>query len=85
MASDIMMSFCGVLKTQRFLASCGSTMAEAPSEIIGVWASATASIMASELGVVLEPITTSTLLSAISFLVLLTAAVVSRRRRARCS
>jgi hypothetical protein len=56
MASDIMMSFCGVLKTQRFLASTGSTMrAEAAIEIIGVWFSATTSIIASELGVTVEP------------------------------
>ena len=38
-ASDIMMSFCGVLKTQRRLASTGSTIvAEAAIEIIGVCA-----------------------------------------------
>ena len=78
MASAIMMSFCGVLKTQRFLASCGSMMAaEAPSEIIGVWLSATGSIMASEFGVMLEPMITSTLFSAISLRVLVTACVVS--------
>ena len=78
MASAIMMSFCGVLKTQRFLASCGSMMAaEAPSEIIGVCASATASIMASEFGVVDEPRMMSTLFSEISLRALLTALVVS--------
>jgi len=78
MASDIMMSFCGVLKTQRRLASMGSTMrAEAAIEIIGVPASATASIMASELGVVVEPRMTSTLSSVISLRVLATALVVS--------
>ena len=78
MASDIMMSFCGVLKTQRRLASCGSTMrADAAIEIIGVWFSATTSIIASEFGVVVEPMITSTLLSVISLRVLLTAAVVS--------
>ena len=77
-ASDIWMSFCGVLKTQRFLASCGSTMrAEAAIEIIGVCASETASIIASEFGVVVEPRMMSTLCSAISLRALATAAVVS--------
>ena len=77
MASAIMMSFCGVLNTQRFLASCGSMMAaEAPSEIIGVLPSATASIMASEAGVVDEPKMTSTF-SDISLRALVTAPVVS--------
>ena len=48
-----MMSFCGVLKTHFRLASTGSTMrAEAAIEIIGVCASATTSIIASEFGVV---------------------------------
>lgn len=78
MAKDIMMSFCGVLKTHFFLSSMGSTMrAEAAMEIIGVLASDTTSIMASELGVVLEPRITSTLLSLMSFRVFPTAAVVS--------
>ena len=74
-----MMSFCGVLKTQRFLPpSCGSMMmAEAPSEIIGVCDSAMTSIMASEAGVVDEPMMTSTLCSETSLRVLVTAAVVS--------
>ena len=77
-AIDIMMSFCGVLKTQRFLASWGSTMrADAAIEIIGVRASATTSIMASEFGVMVEPSITSTLCSLISLRVLVTAAVVS--------
>ena len=77
-AMDIMMSFWGVLKTQRFLASCGSTIrAEAAIEIMGVWASATTSIMARELGVMVEPRMMSTLCSEISLRVLLTAAVVS--------
>ena len=77
-ASDIMMSFCGVLKTHRFLASWGSTMrAEAAMEIMGVCDSAATSIMASELGVVVEPIIKSTLCSLINFRVLVTAAVVS--------
>ncbi len=77
-ASDIMMSFCGVLKTQRRFASIGSTMrADAAIEIIGVCASATTSIIASEFGVVVEPSTMSTLFSVISLRVLLTALVVS--------
>jgi hypothetical protein len=77
-ACDIMMSFCGVLKTQAFLASSGSTiLAEAAIEIIGTLASETTSIMASELGVMVEPRTTSTLFSVISLRVLVTAAVVS--------
>ena len=78
MASDIMMSFCGVLNTQRFLASTGSTMrAEAAIEIIGVCASEMTSIIASEFGVVVEPRMMSTLFSLISLRVLATAAVVS--------
>ena len=78
MASDIMMSFCGVLKTHFCFASTGSTMrAEAAIEIIGVCASATTSIIASEFGEVDEPRTMSTLFSVMSFLVLATAAVVS--------
>ena len=77
-ASDIMMSFCGVLKIQRRLASTGSTIvAEAAIEIIGVCDSAATSIIASEFGVVVEPSTMSTLLSVMSFLVLATAVVVS--------
>ena len=73
-----MMSFCGVLKAQRFLPSCGSMMAaEAPSEIMGVCASATTSIMASDVGVVDEPMMTSTLRSVISLRVLVTVWVVS--------
>ncbi len=78
MASAIMMSFCGVLKTHRFFASIGSTMrAEAAIEIIGTCASDTASIIASEFGVTVEPTTTSTLCSVISLRVLATAVVVS--------
>ena len=46
-------------------------------EIMGVFDSVTASIMASELGVVVEPSTMSTLFSEISLRVLVTAAVVS--------
>ena len=77
-ASDIMMSFCGVLKTHLRLASTGSTMrAEAAIEIIGVCDSEATSIIASEFGVVVEPSTTSTLFSVISLRVLATAVVVS--------
>ena len=78
MASDIMMSFCGVLKTHLRLASIGSTMrAEAAIEIIGVSASAATSIMPSEAGVTVEPRMMSTLCSARNLRALLTAAVVS--------
>jgi hypothetical protein len=77
-ACAIIASFCGVLKTQRRLGSMGSTIrAEAAREIIGVCASDTTSIIASELGVMLEPITTSTLCSLISLRVFDTAVVVS--------
>ncbi len=76
--SAICWSFCGVLKTQRFLASTGSTMRlDAAIAIIGVSASATTSIIASEFGVMVEPTTTSTLSSVISLRVFLTAVVVS--------
>ena len=51
--------------------------AEAPSVIMGVLLSATTSIMARELGVVLEPTMMSALLSLMSLRVLETAAVVS--------
>ena len=47
------------------------------SEIAGVSPSANTSIIASELGVVVEPMIASTLLSPISFLVFCTAVVVS--------
>ena len=77
-ARAIMMSFCGVLKTQRRLASMGSTMrAEAAIEIMGVPDSDTASIIASEFGVTVEPMMRSTLFSVISLRVLATAVVVS--------
>ncbi len=60
------------------MASIGSTMrAEAATEIIGTLASLTTSIMASEVGVVDEPSTMSTLFSVMSLRVLATAAVVS--------
>ena len=77
-ASDIMMSFCGVLKIHLRLASTGSTIVdEAAIEIIGVCDSAATSIIASEFGVVVEPSRMSTLLSVMSFLALATAVVVS--------
>ena len=77
-ASDIMMSFCGVLKIHLRLASTGSTIAaDAAIEIIGVCDSEATSIIASEFGVVVEPSRTSTLLSVTSFLALATAVVVS--------
>jgi hypothetical protein len=52
-------------------------LADAAMAIIGVPASATTSIIASELGDVVEPMTTSTRFSAISLRVFLTAVVVS--------
>ena len=77
-ASAIRLSFCGVLNTHLRCASIGSiSRAEAASEIIGTFFSAATSIMASEAGVVLEPITASTLFSSISLRVLATALVVS--------
>ena len=51
--------------------------AEAAIEIIGVSASAVTSIIASEFGVTVEPITMSTLSSEISLRMFLTAVVVS--------
>ena len=51
--------------------------ADAASEIIGVSASATTSRIARELGVTVDPTTTSTLFSLINFRVFLTASVVS--------
>ena len=78
MASDIMMSFCGVLKTQRRLASCGSiTRDEAASEMVGVCPSLTTSSMARALGVVLLPRIRSTLCSVIRRRALAVALVVS--------
>ncbi len=76
--SAICWSFCGVLKTQRRLASTGSTMRlDAAIEIIGVSLSAATSIIASEFGVMVEPTMTSTLSSVISLRAFLTAVVVS--------
>lgn len=51
--------------------------ADAAIEIMGTCASATTSIMANELGVMVEPMTMSTLFSLMSLRVLVTAAVVS--------
>ena len=77
-ASDIWMSFCGVLNTQWRFASIGSTiLADAAIEIIGTCASLTTSIIASEFGMTVEPTITSALSSVISLRVLLTALVVS--------
>src|SRR5438128_2645673 len=78
MASAINASFCGVLNIQRVFGLVGSTIrAEAAIEIIGVSASAATSIIASELGVIVEPTITSILSSAISLRVFVTALVVS--------
>ncbi|MNT45896.1 hypothetical protein D3C72_1825080 [compost metagenome] len=78
MAPAISPSFWGVLKTHFFLSSIGSMIfAEAARVIMGVLPSATTSIIASELGVMLEPMMMSALLSLISLRVLETAAVVS--------
>src|SRR5574342_647187 len=77
-AAAMSRSFCGVLKTQRFLASTGSMMrTPAASEIMGVPVSAATSIMASELGTVLEPTSTSTLFSLTSLRAFFTALVLS--------
>ena len=77
-ASAISESFCGVLNTHLVFASAGLMIsADAAREIIGTSASATTSRMASEFGVTVEPMTTSTLSSVISLRVFLTASVVS--------
>ena len=77
-ASAIITSVCGVLNDQAFLASTGSMMrTDDASEMTGVSASANTSIIASELGVVVEPMIASTLLSLISLRVFCTALVVS--------
>ena len=77
-ASAMSESFCGVLNTQRVFGSVGAMMsAEAAIEIIGTSASATTSRIASELGVTVEPMMTSTLSSLISLRVFFTASVVS--------
>jgi len=61
MADAIIASVWGVLKTQWRLASTGSMIFDDDaSEIIGVWPSATTSIMASEFGVIDEPMIAST-------------------------
>ena len=77
-ASAISASFCGVLNTQRVLGSVGLMIAaDAASEIIGVLVSAATSRIASELGVVDEPMITSTLSSVTSLRAFVTAFVVS--------
>ena len=77
-ASAISESLCGVLNTHFTLGLAGSTIRpEAAIAIIGVSASATMSIIASELGVTVEPTITSTLSSLRSLRVLVTALVVS--------
>ena len=71
-------SFCVVLNTQRFLASIGSTTADVPTvAIIGTFASAITSRIASAFGVVEGPISASILFSCTSFLMFCTARVVS--------
>src|ERR1035441_10203051 len=78
MASTIIVSVCGVLNIHAFFALIGSMIrADEASEMTGVSASATTSIIASEFGVVVEPMMTSTLFSAISLRVLTTAALES--------
>src|SRR3954470_24603206 len=77
-ASAISASFCGVLKIHLVFASAGFTIcADAASEIIGVPVSTATSRIASDAGVVDEPMMTSTLSSLTSFFALLTAFVVS--------
>src|SRR3954470_20640955 len=77
-ASAMSASFCGVLNTQRVFGLAGSTMRDdAAIESIGVSASATTSTMASELGVMVEPMIASTLFSEMSLRVFVTALVVS--------
>ena len=83
-ASTIIVSVCGVLNIHALRAFIGSMMrADEASEITGVSASATTSIIASVLGVVVEPMMASTLLSVISRRVLLTAELVSLASSAR--
>ena len=73
-----MTSVCGVLNTHAFFASTGSMMrTDEAREMVGVSPSATTSVMASELGVVVEPMIASTAFSAMSFLAFCTASVVS--------
>ena len=78
MASAIRASVCGVLKIQRVFGLLGSTIfAPAAIAIIGVSLSATTSIIASELGVIVDPTITSALSSLMSLRVFVTALVVS--------
>ena len=77
-ASAINASLCGVLNTHFVFGFAGSTIRdEAAIEIIGVSAADATSTIASEFGVIVEPTTTSTLSSVMSFFVLVTAFVVS--------
>src|SRR2546429_4456335 len=77
-APAIMTSVCGVLNTHAFFASTGSMMrTDDARDMVGVSPSATTSVMASELGVVVDPMIASTALSEISFLAFCTASVLS--------
>ena len=77
-ASAISASLCGVLKIHFVFGFAGSTIrADAAIEIIGVSAAEATSTIASEFGVIVEPTTTSTLSSEMSFFVFVTAFVVS--------
>src|SRR5258706_11359402 len=77
-ASTIIVSVCGVLKTHAFFALIGSMMrALEASEIVGVRLSATASVIASESGAVGERMIASPLSSSVSRRVLTTAALES--------
>ncbi len=61
MASAMSASFCGVLKIHAFFASIGAMIAaDAAIEIIDVFEDDAASIIASELGVIVEPTIAST-------------------------
>ena len=73
-ASEIRSSFWVVLNTHFFLSSSGRMIADEPTVVSsGVFASATKSSMASAAGVVVGPISASTLCSLSSFLTLVTA------------
>ncbi len=72
------MSVCGVLNTQAFFGIIGSMIvADEASEIVGVPLSATASINARELGVVVELMIASSFSSSVRRLMLTTAALGS--------
>ena len=77
-ASAIRSSFCVVLNTHFFLSSSGVITADEPTVVSsGVFDSATKSSIASAAGVVVGPISASTLCSPISFLTPVTACVGS--------